>query len=43
MNIIKGIEIKYSRSIYYIRLKDLRTINVVSGRNDAGKSNILEH
>ena len=41
MNIIKNVEISYFRSIYKSKLKDLRVLNVLSGRNDAGKSNVL--
>ncbi len=42
MNVIRSIEISYFRSIYKIRLKDLADLNVFSGKNDAGKSNILK-
>lgn len=41
MNIIKNIKIKYFRSIYDLRLKNCNNLNIISGRNDAGKSNIL--
>lgn len=42
MEHIHSIEIKYFRSIYHLRLQNLSDLNVFSGRNDAGKSNILK-
>ena len=42
MNVIKSIEISYFRSIYKTRLKDLANLNVLSGKNDVGKSNVLK-
>ncbi len=41
-NLIKSIEIRYFRSIYRVRIRGLRSLNILSGRNDAGKSNILK-
>ena len=41
MKIIRRIEIKYFRSIYSVVLKECGSLNVLSGRNDVGKSNIL--
>jgi AAA15 family ATPase/GTPase len=41
LNIIKNIKIKYFRSIYDLSLKKCKNLNIISGRNDAGKSNIL--
>jgi len=41
MKIIRRIEIKYFRSIYSVVLKECSSLNVLSGRNDVGKSNIL--
>lgn len=41
MKIIRRIEIKYFSSIYSIVLKECGSLNVLSGRNDVGKSNIL--
>lgn len=41
MRIIHRVEIKYFRSIYAIALKHCGSLNVLSGRNDVGKSNIL--
>jgi len=41
MNLIKRIEISYFRSIYKETLQDLRGSNVLFGRNDSGKSNVL--
>ncbi len=42
MNIIRNIEINYFRSIHRANLKDLVALNVLSGRNDTGKSNVLK-
>lgn len=42
MQIIDKIEISYFRSIYSISLKDCNDLNVITGGNDAGKSNILK-
>lgn len=41
MRIIKDIEIKYFRSIYSIKLKNILDLTILSGKNDSGKSNIL--
>ena len=41
MKIIQNVEIKYFRSIYNLRLRDCGGVNVISGKNDVGKSNIL--
>lgn len=41
MRIIRRVEIKYFRSIYSVALKDCGSLNVLSGRNDVGKSNVL--
>lgn len=41
MKIIRRIEIKYFRSIYTVTLKQCSQLNVLSGRNDVGKSNVL--
>jgi curved DNA-binding protein CbpA len=41
MKLIKKVEIKYFRSIYNGVLKNVNDLNVVFGRNDSGKSNIL--
>ena len=41
-SIIKNIEIRYFRSIYRAKIQGLRSLNVFSGRNDAGKSNVLK-
>lgn len=40
--LIENIEIKYFRSIYHLRLTSLKDVNVLSGKNDIGKSNILK-
>ena len=41
MKFIRSIDIRYFRSLYHIRLTKLRPVNLFSGRNDTGKSNIL--
>ena len=41
MELIRKIEIAYFRSIYKETLSDLKGTNIVFGRNDAGKSNVL--
>lgn len=41
MRIIRRVEIKYFRSIYSVALKQCGSLNVLSGRNDVGKSNVL--
>lgn len=41
MRIIRRVEIKYFRSIYSVVLKQCGSLNVLSGRNDVGKSNVL--
>jgi len=42
MELIRKIKIKYFRSVYTASLSRCKSMNVVSGRNDAGKSNILK-
>ncbi len=42
MQIIDKVEINYFRSVYSISLKDCNHINIITGENDAGKSNILK-
>jgi AAA15 family ATPase/GTPase len=42
MNLIKTIEIRYFRSIYLVRLKNISDLIIFSGVNDVGKSNILK-
>lgn len=42
MNIIDRIQIKYFRSILKVRLGDLADVNVFTGGNDIGKSNVLK-
>lgn len=39
---IERIEIQYFRSIYQMKIRNIESINVITGRNDAGKSNILK-
>jgi len=41
MQIIKRVKIQYFRSIYATTLGDCSPLNIISGRNDCGKSNIL--
>ncbi|MBP5858828.1 AAA family ATPase [Marivibrio halodurans] len=41
MNLIKKIEINYLRSLYSSVLNKVGDLNVVFGRNDSGKSNLL--
>ena len=41
MKLIRRFEIKYFRSIYSASLKQCGSLNVLSGRNDVGKSNVL--
>lgn len=39
---IEKIEIQYFRSIYRVTIVNINDINVFSGKNDAGKSNVLK-
>ena len=39
---IEKIEIQYFRSIYRVTISDINDINIFSGKNDAGKSNVLK-
>ena len=39
---IEAVEVKYFRSIYRLRLKNLKDVTVLAGRNDIGKSNVLK-
>ncbi|MFH2052335.1 MAG: AAA family ATPase [bacterium] len=41
MGLIYSVQIKYFRSVHTASLKQCRDLNVISGRNDAGKSNLL--
>ncbi|RFB73968.1 MULTISPECIES: ATP-binding protein [unclassified Herbaspirillum] len=41
MKIIKKVTIRYFRSIYTASINDCAELNVISGRNDCGKSNTL--
>lgn len=41
MQLIKKIEISYLRSLYTANLMDVGDLNLIFGRNDSGKSNIL--
>lgn len=42
MKIISGVRIKYFRSAYAASLVNCRSLNIISGKNDVGKSNILK-
>lgn len=42
MRLVDGIEIKYFRSIYHMRLESMKDVTVLSGKNDSGKSNVLK-
>jgi len=39
--LISGIEINYFRSVYKEKMLDLQPLNIIFGRNDSGKSNVL--
>ncbi|MBW1245598.1 AAA family ATPase [Pseudomonas tolaasii] len=41
MNLVKQVEIAYFRSIYKDQLNNCTGTNIIFGRNDAGKSNVL--
>jgi AAA15 family ATPase/GTPase len=42
MQLIAKVTIKYFRSLHYVDIKKCSSINVISGRNDVGKSNIIK-
>ncbi|MFC3114687.1 AAA family ATPase [Cellvibrio fontiphilus] len=42
MKIINKISVKYFRSLHTVEIKDCSSINVISGRNDVGKSNVIK-
>ncbi|WP_337847222.1 AAA family ATPase [Sphingomonas sp.] len=42
MQIIDRVDINYFRSIYSISLNNCRHVNIVTGSNDSGKSNLLK-
>ena len=42
MEFIRKIEVHYFRSIYVLEIDQLSHVNVFSGMNDVGKSNILK-
>ncbi len=42
MRIIRSVKIKYFRSIYTASISGCKSLNVISGSNDAGKSNVLK-
>lgn len=42
MKNISRIEIQYFRSIYWLSITDLADLNIFTGKNDVGKSNVLK-
>ncbi len=42
MDLIKNVEIRHFRSIYDLELNEASDVNVISGINDVGKSNIIK-
>lgn len=42
MKYIEKIEIQYFRSIYHCIISDMNDITIFTGKNDAGKSNVLK-
>lgn len=42
MNIIDSVTIRYFRSVYTLNLSNCKDLNVFSGKNDVGKSNIIK-
>lgn len=42
MDIISQVEIWYFRSINHLKIANVKSLNLISGSNDAGKSNILK-
>ena len=42
MKNISKIEIQYFRSVYRVSLTELKDLNILTGKNDVGKSNILK-
>lgn len=42
MNNISKIEIQYFRSLYRVSLSKINDLNIFTGKNDAGKSNVLK-
>ena len=42
MNVIEKIEINHFRSIYKVEIDRLSHVNVFSGLNDVGKSNVIK-
>lgn len=41
MHLIDEIEISYFRSFYKFKFRDLRDLNIIFGKNDSGKSNLV--
>jgi len=42
MNLINKVSIRYFRSLHTIDLKKCSDLNVITGKNDAGKSNVIK-
>jgi hypothetical protein len=41
LNLIHEVEISYFRSFYKFRITDLESLNIIFGKNDSGKSNVV--
>ena len=41
MQLIDEIEISYFRSFYKFKIRHLRDLNIIFGKNDSGKSNVV--
>ena len=41
MQLLEEIEISYFRSFYKFKLRQLKDLNIVFGKNDSGKSNVI--
>lgn len=41
LKLIKRIEVNYLRSLYRLEIRDVGDLNVIFGKNDSGKSNLL--
>lgn len=41
LNLIKEVEIAYFRSFYKVTLYNCDDLNIIFGKNDAGKSNVV--
>lgn len=41
MRLIEEVEISYFRSFYKFKIRDMKDLNIIFGKNDSGKSNIV--